>query len=116
MRANVRAAVPNPEECSLVIGRIPGRSTRLAVSVVCRATLLPILTRDVRYAAKTIPRGPLILQLKTWLRTAASNDGRIIFAGGVSLKQNDRVVGAVGVSGGSGEQDHAVAEAGAAAL
>jgi uncharacterized protein GlcG (DUF336 family) len=47
----------------------------------------------------------------------ASNDGKImIFAGGLPLKQNGVVVGAVGVSGGSGEQDHAVAEAGAAAL
>ena len=47
----------------------------------------------------------------------ASNEGRImIFAGGVPLKQNGKVVGAVGVSGGSGDQDHAVAEAGAAAL
>jgi uncharacterized protein GlcG (DUF336 family) len=32
------------------------------------------------------------------------------------LKKGKRVVGAVGVSGGSGEQDHAVAEAGAAAF
>ncbi|MFB9994060.1 heme-binding protein [Deinococcus oregonensis] len=47
----------------------------------------------------------------------ASNDGRImIFAGGIPLKQDGQVVGAIGVSGGSGEQDHAVAEAGAAAL
>ena len=47
----------------------------------------------------------------------ASNDGRImIFAGGVPLKRNGRVVGAIGVSGGSGEQDHAVAEAGASAF
>ncbi len=47
----------------------------------------------------------------------ASNDGRImIFAGGVPLKRNGVVVGAIGVSGGSGEQDHAVAEAGAAAV
>jgi uncharacterized protein GlcG (DUF336 family) len=47
----------------------------------------------------------------------ASNDGRImIFAGGIPLKQNNKVVGAIGVSGGSGDQDHAVAEAGAAAL
>jgi len=46
----------------------------------------------------------------------ASNDGRImIFAGGVPLKRGGKVVGAVGVSGGSGDQDHAVAEAGAAA-
>src|SRR5271155_294166 len=47
----------------------------------------------------------------------ASNDGKImIFAGGIPLKKNDKVIGAIGVSGGSGEQDHAVAEAGATAL
>lgn len=47
----------------------------------------------------------------------ASNDGKImIFAGGIPLKKNGTVVGAIGVSGGSGEQDHAVAEAGAAAF
>ncbi|HEX4165482.1 MAG TPA: heme-binding protein [Bryobacteraceae bacterium] len=46
----------------------------------------------------------------------ASNDGKImIFAGGIPLKKDERVVGAIGVSGGSGDQDHAVAEAGAAA-
>ena len=47
----------------------------------------------------------------------ASNDGRVmIFAGGVPLKRAGKVVGAIGVSGGSGEQDQAVAEAGAAAF
>jgi uncharacterized protein GlcG (DUF336 family) len=47
----------------------------------------------------------------------ASNNGKVmIFAGGIPLKHEGEVVGAVGVSGGSGEQDHAVAEAGAAAL
>lgn len=46
----------------------------------------------------------------------ASNDGRVmIFAGGIPLKRDGKVVGAIGVSGGSGEQDHAVAEAGAKA-
>jgi uncharacterized protein GlcG (DUF336 family) len=46
-----------------------------------------------------------------------SNDGRImIFAGGIPLKKDGKVVGAIGVSGGSGDQDHAVAEAGAAAF
>ncbi len=46
----------------------------------------------------------------------ASNDGKImIFAGGIPLKKDGKVVGAIGVSGGSGDQDHAVAEAGAAA-
>lgn len=47
----------------------------------------------------------------------ASNHGRImIFAGGVPLKSGDQVVGAVGVSGGSGKQDQAVAEAAAKAF
>src|ERR1700741_4061068 len=47
----------------------------------------------------------------------ASNNGKImIFAGGIPLKKDGKVVGAVGVSGGSGDQDHAVAEAGAAAF
>ncbi|GAX38311.1 GlcG/HbpS family heme-binding protein [Nodularia sp. NIES-3585] len=47
----------------------------------------------------------------------ASNDGKImIFAGGIPLKSNGMVVGAIGVSGGSGEQDHTVAEVGAAAF
>jgi uncharacterized protein GlcG (DUF336 family) len=47
----------------------------------------------------------------------ASNGGRImIFAGGIPLKRERKVVGAIGVSGGSGEQDQAVAEAGAAAF
>lgn len=47
----------------------------------------------------------------------ASNDGRImIFAGGMPLKRDGKVVGAIGVSGGMGDQDQAVAEAGAAAF
>jgi hypothetical protein len=46
-----------------------------------------------------------------------SNGGRVmIFAGGVPLQRGGKVVGAIGVSGGSGEQDHAVAEAGARAF
>ncbi|EMY34800.1 hypothetical protein D477_007781 [Arthrobacter crystallopoietes BAB-32] len=47
----------------------------------------------------------------------ASNHGRImIFAGGIPLSRDGQVVGAIGVSGGSGEQDQTVAEDGAAAL
>jgi uncharacterized protein GlcG (DUF336 family) len=47
----------------------------------------------------------------------ASNHGRVmIFAGGIPLKQDGKVVGAVGVSGGMGAQDQAVAEAAVAAF
>ncbi len=47
----------------------------------------------------------------------ASNGGRVmIFAGGIPLKSGEVVVGAIGVSGGEGKQDQAVAEAGVAAL
>ena len=44
----------------------------------------------------------------------ASNDGRlVIFGGGIPLKEGDDVVGAIGVSGGTVDQDEEVAEAGA---
>jgi uncharacterized protein GlcG (DUF336 family) len=45
-----------------------------------------------------------------------SNGGLISFPGGVLLKKGDVIIGAIGVSGGSVEQDHAVASAGAAAV
>jgi len=46
-----------------------------------------------------------------------SNHGRImIFAGGVPLRSNGQVVGAIGVSGGSGSQDQEVATFGASAI
>jgi uncharacterized protein GlcG (DUF336 family) len=46
-----------------------------------------------------------------------SNNGRVmIFAGGVPLRAGDEVVGAVGVSGGVGKEDQAVAEAAAQAF
>lgn len=47
----------------------------------------------------------------------ASNHGRIIiFAGGIPVSANDTVAGAIGVSGGTVDQDQQVAEAGAAAF
>src|SRR5437764_2242402 len=43
----------------------------------------------------------------------ASNDGKVmIFAGGVPLKRDGKVIGAIGVSGGLGKKDQAGAEAG----
>ena len=47
----------------------------------------------------------------------ASNSGKVmIFAGGIPIKKDGKIVGAIGISGGSGEQDHVVAEVGASVL
>lgn len=46
-----------------------------------------------------------------------SKGGLITFPGGVPIKNdNDEIIGAIGVSGSSVENDHAVAEAGATSL
>ena len=46
-----------------------------------------------------------------------SNHGRVmIFAGGIPLSRGGSIIGAIGVSGGSGVQDDAVARAGASAI
>jgi uncharacterized protein GlcG (DUF336 family) len=46
-----------------------------------------------------------------------SNNGKVmIFAGGIPLSRGGVVVGAIGVSGGTGKQDQEVAEAGAKAF
>ena len=46
-----------------------------------------------------------------------SNEGRVItFPGGIPLTAGGEIVGAIGVSGGTVDQDQAVAEAGAAAF
>jgi uncharacterized protein GlcG (DUF336 family) len=46
-----------------------------------------------------------------------TNNGRvIIFPGGIPIRQDGKVVGAIGVSGGTAEQDQAIAKAGAAAF
>lgn len=47
----------------------------------------------------------------------ASNHGLILFAGGLLLvDKNDVVIGAIGVSGGSVDEDESIAKAGAASL
>jgi uncharacterized protein GlcG (DUF336 family) len=45
----------------------------------------------------------------------SNHDRVMIFAGGIPIKVSGQIIGAVGVSGGSGEQDQAVAEAAVAA-
>ena len=64
-------------------------------------------TGDV--GALSQPGGPLY-------NIEVSNGGLITFPGGIPLSLNGEIVGGIGVSGSSVENDHAVAEAGANAL
>ena len=83
-------------------------SIDIAIKKAFTARAFDISTKDL--AALSQPGGQ-------FFGIHASNEGRVmIFAGGVPLKRDGKVVGAIGVSGGSGVQDHAVAEAGAAAF
>ena len=45
-----------------------------------------------------------------------SNDGLITFPGGIPIRRGDEIIGAIGVSGSTVENDHTVAEAGARAV
>jgi len=63
-----------------------------------------------RIGSLSQPGGPLF-------NIEVSNGGLITFPGGIPLRDgNGEVVGGVGVSGSSVDNDHAVAEAGAKAL
>jgi uncharacterized protein GlcG (DUF336 family) len=60
---------------------------------------------------------PLAQPGKPLFGIQASNEGHlVIFPGGIPLVENGTVVGAVGVSGGSVDQDQEVAAAGAASV
>ena len=83
-------------------------SIEIAKDKAFTARAFDISTAELAEVAQ--PGGPLY-------GIAVSNDGRVIvFPGGIPLEQGEEIVGAIGVSGGEVDQDHAVAEAGAAAL
>jgi uncharacterized protein GlcG (DUF336 family) len=83
-------------------------SVDLAINKAFTARAFDLPTAEL--AADSKPGGP-------FYGIQESNKGRVvILAGGIPLKRDGDVVGAVGVSGGDGEQDTAVAEAAAAAL
>ena len=83
-------------------------SVDISIKKAWTARAFDITTKDL---------APLALPGKDFFGIHASNDGRVmIFAGGIPLKKDGQVVGAIGVSGGAGKQDHEVAEAGAKAF
>lgn len=83
-------------------------SIDVAIGKAFTAASFQLATRDLAPIAQ--PGEPLF-------GIHATNGGRIvIFPGGIPLEQDGEVVGAVGVSSGTVEQDQAVAEAGVAAF
>jgi uncharacterized protein GlcG (DUF336 family) len=80
----------------------------------------PTLARDKAYTAvahraATADLGPLVADGGELVGMNSADGGRYIaFAGGVPLWSRGRVVGGVGVSGGTASQDAAAAAAGAA--
>ncbi|MBB4079790.1 uncharacterized protein GlcG (DUF336 family) [Lewinella aquimaris] len=59
---------------------------------------------------------PLVQPGQSLYNIEHSNGGLITFPGGVVLKQGDEIIGALGVSGSTVEDDQTVAEAGAGAI
>jgi uncharacterized protein GlcG (DUF336 family) len=83
-------------------------SADISIKKAKTARLFNMTTRQL--GAASLPGGPLY-------SIEVSNDGVILFAGGVLLKNKDGViVGAIGVSGGTIDEDERCAEAGAAVL
>lgn len=81
-------------------------SIDVSINKAFTARMFDIATKDLAEMAQ--PGAPFFgIQL--------SNQQRImVFAGGIPLRHDGQVIGAVGVSGGTGEQDQTVAEAAAA--
>ena len=83
-------------------------SVDVAINKAYTARAFDLSTAEL--AANAQPGGP-------FYGIQESNKGRVmILAGGIPLKRDGDVVGAVGVSGGDAEQDTSVAEAAAAAF
>jgi uncharacterized protein GlcG (DUF336 family) len=83
-------------------------SIDISINKAFTARVLDISTRDL--ATHSQPG-------KQFFGIHASNHGRLmIFAGGIPLNQDGKIIGAIGVSDAPGEQDQTVAEAGAAAF
>jgi uncharacterized protein GlcG (DUF336 family) len=81
-------------------------SIEIAQSKAYTARAFDMPTRDLAEMAQ--PGEPLF-------GIDGANQRVIIFAGGIPLTEDETVVGALGVSGGTPDQDHEVCEAGVAA-
>jgi uncharacterized protein GlcG (DUF336 family) len=83
-------------------------SIEIAIDKAYTSTSFEMSTEDL--ASQAQPGQPLF-----GINTT-SNSRVVIFAGGIPIQRDGQVVGAVGVSGGTPDQDQQVAEAGVAAF
>jgi uncharacterized protein GlcG (DUF336 family) len=83
-------------------------SIEIAIDKAYTSTSFELPTQDL--ASQAQPGQPLF-----GINTT-SNSRVVIFAGGIPIQRDGQVVGAVGVSGGTPDQDQQVAEAGVAAF
>ena len=124
-RRAIAAAIIRAEELAVdvCIAVTDGGGHLLAMVRMDRAPLLCIqIAQDKAYSVASFGGLPT----SDWWRSLESEpallhgivktDRLIVFGGGVPLVADGRTVGAIGVSGGSAEQDVRIAEAGAAAL
>lgn len=83
-------------------------SIDIAINKAFTSRIFDIATKDL--SEKAQPGAP-------FYGIQGSNGGRVvILAGGIPLQRGDHIIGAVGVSGGTGEQDQTVVEAAVAGL
>jgi glc operon protein GlcG len=121
----VAAAVAEAERLSVdvCIAAADSAGHLLAFARMDRAPLLCIqLAQDKAYSVSSfggLPTGEwwrLLESEPALLHGIVKTNRLIVFGGGVPLVCEGRTVGAIGVSGGSSEQDVRIAEAGAAAV
>jgi glc operon protein GlcG len=115
MKVKVNIAVVDDGGHLLTFARLDGARPASAPTAITKA----ITAATLRQATGPLPPGgPADVLLNLSLQNAAlASGGRLTtLLGGVPIVVDGQVVGAVGVGGGTGEQDAEVAKTGAAAL
>ena len=110
-------------EVDVCVAVTDGAGHMLAMVRMDRAPLLCIhIAQDKAYSVAAFGGLPtsdwwrMLESEPALLHGIVKTDRLVVFGGGVPLVADGRTVGAIGVSGGSSEQDVRIAEAGAAAI
>jgi glc operon protein GlcG len=121
----ITAAIMKAEDLAVdvCIAVTDGGGHLLATARMDRAPLLCIqIAQDKAYSVASFGGLPtsdwwrMLESEPALLHGIVKTDRLIVFGGGIPLVADGRTIGAVGVSGGSSEQDVRIAEAGAAAV